>query len=231
MAIRWAEAYCPVSARGISVYVARGVSGIDGITSTALGVSAGSGSPLLLVTGDVAFIHDVGGLFAARHAARPIVILLLNNDGGGIFSLLPQATVADGFEELFGTPHGLDFSHAAELYDLTYRRPTDCSELRRVFSRAMRSTGVTLIEIRTDRKANADLHAELMIEDWPWDDDDMPDDVCLHCHGDGMTDIVRSIGDESEVYRNQGAIPDLLIAAATPTVRSAARSEPALGSE
>ena len=75
-------------------------------------------TPLVLVLGDLSFYHDMNGLFAARRHGLAAVIVLLNNDGGGIFSLLPQADDPEHFEELFGTPHGLDFRTAAALYGL-----------------------------------------------------------------------------------------------------------------
>lgn len=161
MPVRDLDAFLPIHKRPLRILGNRGASGIDGVVSTGLGVAAAGVGRTVILLGDVSLYHDLNGLLAAKRFSVNATIVVVNNDGGGIFSLLPQATVEDGFEELFGTPHGLDFRHAAELYGLAYRRPSDCSELRRVFSRAMRSTGVTLVEIRTDRKANADLHAEL----------------------------------------------------------------------
>ena len=79
--------------------------------------------PVVLLIGDVALAHDIGGLLAARRLDLAVTIVLLNNDGGGIFHFLPVAGESDGFEEHVATPHGLDFSHAAALYGLDYERP------------------------------------------------------------------------------------------------------------
>ena len=106
MPIRWAEFYAGGLANGVEVYANRGANGIDGIVSSAVGVARGSGKPTLLVTGDLAFLHDAGGLRSARELRTPLAILLLENGGGGIFSHLPVARHEEHFEPLFGTPHG-----------------------------------------------------------------------------------------------------------------------------
>lgn len=161
MPVRDLDAFLPVHKRPLRVLANRGASGIDGVVSTGLGVAASGHGRTVILLGDISLYHDLNGLLAAKRFGLDATIVVLNNDGGGIFSLLPQADVEDGFEELFGTPHGLDFAHAAELYGLTYRRPENWSEVRRMFSRALRSTGVTLLEIRTDRTRNAELHNEI----------------------------------------------------------------------
>ncbi len=107
----------------------RGANGIDGIVSTAIGVAKGSGAPLLLVTGDLAFLHDAGGLRAAREPATPLAILLLENDGGGIFSHLPVAQHEEVFEPLFGTPHGCDLAAVSRA---CRRRASRCDDLDEV---------------------------------------------------------------------------------------------------
>ena len=93
----------------------RGANGIDGTVSTAFGVAAASGGPAVLLIGDVALAHDIGGLLAARRLELAITIVLVNNDGGGIFHFLPVAGEQDVYEEHVATPHGLDFdfAHAA----------------------------------------------------------------------------------------------------------------------
>jgi len=149
------------SERPLRFLANRGASGIDGVTSTALGVSAVSDDPLALVIGDLSFYHDMNGLLAARRYGLRATIVLLNNDGGGIFSLLPQADDPEHFEELFGTPHGLDFRPAAEMYGLTYRRVDGWEDFRRVVRESMGSSSTTVVEVRTDRAANARLHREL----------------------------------------------------------------------
>ncbi|HWQ28998.1 MAG TPA: thiamine pyrophosphate-dependent enzyme, partial [Dehalococcoidia bacterium] len=138
--------------------------GIDGVVSSALGASAVTSGPLVLVLGDLSFYHDMNGLFAAGRHGLSATILLLNNDGGGIFSFLPQADAPesrDRFEELFGTPHGLDFRHVAALYGLGWRRPCSAAELEHALRESIAAPGVHVIEVRTDRRENVALHRRL----------------------------------------------------------------------
>jgi len=161
MPIRDLDAMFPGGTRAIRFIANRGASGIDGIVSTTLGVSAVSEEPLVLVIGDLSFYHDMNGLLAARRYGLSATIVLVNNDGGGIFSMLPQSTDPH-FEEVFATPTGLDFKHTADLYGLEYYCITSRQEFRDLVSRSLDSEGVTLLEIRTDRGSNAKLHRELM---------------------------------------------------------------------
>jgi len=114
----------------------------------------------VLLIGDLALLHDLGGLLAARVHALPLTIVVLNNDGGGIFSFLPIAEHGDsvGFESLFRTPHGLDLSHAAALFGATYTRVRAWPEYRTALlaatSRSSELPGVHLIELPVDRDAN-----------------------------------------------------------------------------
>ena len=100
----------------------RGANGIDGTVSSAFGAAAAGDGPVVLLIGDVALAHDIGGLLAARRLGLALTIVLLNNDGGGIFHFLPVAGQTDAFEEHVATPHGLDFAHAAALYGCGYER-------------------------------------------------------------------------------------------------------------
>ncbi|MCH7838189.1 MAG: hypothetical protein IIC26_06740 [Chloroflexi bacterium] len=129
--------------------------------SSALGASAAGAGPLVLVIGDLSFYHDMNGLLAVQRHDINATIVLLNNDGGGIFSFLPQADEAEHFEELFGTPHGLDFRPAAELYGLAYRRAESWQDFREAIEASLGSPGVGLVEVRTDRRENVRLHREL----------------------------------------------------------------------
>ena len=140
----------------------RGASGIDGVVSTALGVSAGAGGRVTLVIGDLSFYHDMNGLLAAGKWGLDATIIVVNNDGGGVFSFLPQAQFPDGFEEYFGTPHGLGFRSAAEMYDLGYEKVESWSEFRRAVSRSQSSKGTTVIEMPGDRVSNVELHRKVL---------------------------------------------------------------------
>ena len=108
----------------------RGANGIDGTVSSAFGVAAVGDGPVVLLIGDVALAHDIGGLLAARRLGLDLTIVLLNNDGGGIFHFLPVSGEGEAFEEHVATPHGLDFSHAARFYGCGFERPTDLESLR-----------------------------------------------------------------------------------------------------
>lgn len=160
MPVRDLDSFFAGSERPLRFFANRGASGIDGVVSTALGVAAVSAPPVVLVIGDLSFYHDMNGLLAVKRYGLRTTIVLLNNDGGGIFNLLPQAE-QEHFEELFGTPHGLAFRQAAELYGLSYRRATDASALRRAMAASLEDARATLIEVRTDRRENACLHRDL----------------------------------------------------------------------
>jgi 2-succinyl-5-enolpyruvyl-6-hydroxy-3-cyclohexene-1-carboxylate synthase len=136
----------------------RGANGIDGTVSSAFGAASVTPGPVVLLIGDVALAHDIGGLLAWRRLGIPLVIVLLNNDGGGIFHFLPVAQEADAFEQHVATPHGLDFGHAAALYGLHHVRPGSPQELRQALAEALTSQAATLIEVRTEREANLELH-------------------------------------------------------------------------
>ena len=120
----------PLASGAVRILGNRGANGIDGVVSSALGAAAAAGGPLVLAIGDLSFYHDMNGLLAARRHGLDATIVLLNNDGGGIFSFLPQAAVPDHFEELFGTPTGLDFRHAAALYGCDLMQPATWPQFR-----------------------------------------------------------------------------------------------------
>jgi len=134
----------------------RGASGIDGITSTALGVAAASSRPTLLLTGDLAFLHDLGGLLLARHESIPLTIVVLDDNGGGIFSFLPVAAQQEavGFDRLFRTPHDLDLSRAAALFDLPYCRVDSVADLEPALDDALGKPSVSIIHVRVDASDN-----------------------------------------------------------------------------
>ncbi len=139
----------------------RGANGIDGTVSSAFGVAAASPGPVVLLIGDVALAHDLGGLLAARRLGLSLTIVLLNNDGGGIFSFLPVASQTDAFEEHIATPHGLDFAHAAELYGCQFVRAASEQQLREAVQTSLTQPGTAIIEVRTDRERNLELHRRL----------------------------------------------------------------------
>jgi 2-succinyl-5-enolpyruvyl-6-hydroxy-3-cyclohexene-1-carboxylate synthase len=161
MPIRDVDSFGPSRAAHLGVFSNRGVNGIDGTVSTALGIAAASGAPTVALTGDLAFLHDLGSLLIARRSAVPLTLVVANNDGGGIFSFLPVAGVGASFEPLFGTPHGVDLAHAAALFGADFRRVGDAAELTSALAAGVRG-GLHLVEARLpDRAANVALHRAL----------------------------------------------------------------------
>ena len=139
----------------------RGANGIDGTVSSAFGAAAAGQGPVVLLIGDVALAHDIGGLLAARRLGLPLTIVLLNNDGGGIFHFLPVASQADVFEQHVATPHGLEFRDAAELYGCRYERPSSVEALQQAIERSIAGESVTIVEVGTDRAQNLALHQRI----------------------------------------------------------------------
>lgn len=141
----------------------RGANGIDGVISTALGVSAVSSgdAPTVLVIGDLSFYHDLNGLLAARLHQLDLTVVLVNNDGGGIFSFLPQAAYPEHFEQVFGTPTGLDFEPAVRMYGGEFTRATTWESFREALTTSFEVGGLRVIEVRTDRERNVIMHRQL----------------------------------------------------------------------
>lgn len=139
-------------------YSNRGANGIDGVISTAVGVAL-AGQPVVVLIGDVAFVHDAGALTALRHRQADVRIVVVDNDGGGIFSFLPQATAlaAERFEQLFGTPHGTDVVALAAAHGLDAVTVTTADDLRARIGRP----GPHVTRVATDRAANVEAHAAL----------------------------------------------------------------------
>jgi 2-succinyl-5-enolpyruvyl-6-hydroxy-3-cyclohexene-1-carboxylate synthase len=157
MPIRDVELYLPARRPLPRVLANRGANGIDGTVSAAFGAAAVSG-PVVLLIGDVALAHDIGGLLAARRLGLELTIVLLNNDGGGIFHFLAVSGEDDAFEEHVATPHGLDFAQVAAVYGLVHERPETEDELRAALERGITAGGVRVIEVRTHRAQNLALH-------------------------------------------------------------------------
>jgi len=150
--------------RGLRLHANRGANGIDGVTSTALGVAlAGAGRPTACLLGDLAFLHDSGAL--AGIAARPcaLTLVVIDNHGGGIFSFLPQASQLppDRFEQLFGTPQSVDLAALAAAHDLPVTEVGAAAELAPALAAAAAAGGVRILLARTDRAANVAVHQEL----------------------------------------------------------------------
>jgi 2-succinyl-5-enolpyruvyl-6-hydroxy-3-cyclohexene-1-carboxylate synthase len=161
MPIRDVELYFGAGELAPRVLSNRGANGIDGTVSSAFGAAAACDGPVVLLIGDVALAHDLGGLLAARRTRLALTIVLLHNDGGAIFEFLPVAGERDAFEEHVATPHGLDFAHAAALYGCAYADVGDRGALREALALSLTGEGTTIIRVASDRAANVALHREL----------------------------------------------------------------------
>ena len=158
MPIRDQEAFLAAGDADALFLCNRGANGIDGLISSGIGAAHASGRPTTIVTGDLGLLHDLGGLAALRDVSTPVRIVVIDNDGGGIFHFLPQeeALAGEEFEALLGTPRGVDAAKAAALFDLPHRRLESLAELPDALA-----AGTGLIEVRTDRQANVDVHRRL----------------------------------------------------------------------
>jgi 2-succinyl-5-enolpyruvyl-6-hydroxy-3-cyclohexene-1-carboxylate synthase len=168
MPVRDLDAWLPSTDRAITARSNRGANGIDGVVSTALGSAAVSGGPVALVVGDVSFLHDLNALLAAKLHGLSATIVLVNNDGGGIFSFLPQAQpgvpagsgLPEHYEELFGTPHGVDVAPIVTALGGEHRCVTN-ADLEAAIRDSIGRTGVQVLELRTDRARNVVLHRDV----------------------------------------------------------------------
>lgn len=160
MPVRDMDMYAPPGGAPARVAVNRGASGIDGTVATAAGFTEGLQAPVTLVIGDLALLHDLNSLALLRD--RPVVVVVVNNDGGGIFSFLPIARHTDVFEPYFGTPHGLTFAAAAALFGLAYHHPETPEAFLAAYVAACGRPAATLMEVTTNRKSNHALHQDLL---------------------------------------------------------------------
>jgi 2-succinyl-5-enolpyruvyl-6-hydroxy-3-cyclohexene-1-carboxylate synthase len=163
MPVRDVESFFPARVDSPRVLSNRGANGIDGTVSTAFGVAAASGEPVVLLIGDVALAHDLGGLLAASRLGLRLTIVLLNNEGGGIFHFLPLAGEDDVFEEHVATPTGLDFSRAAALYGCEHHPVADADDFGTALDEALGWSATTILEVRTDRVENLALHRAVSV--------------------------------------------------------------------
>jgi 2-succinyl-5-enolpyruvyl-6-hydroxy-3-cyclohexene-1-carboxylate synthase len=147
---------------GVRVLANRGANGIDGVVSSALGVALG-GDPVIALVGDLAFLYDTGGLVGAAERGSSCTLVVVDNDGGGIFSFLPQASALapERFERLWGTPHGLDLGAVARGYGVPVVVAHAADEVKPAVLAAVREGGVGIVLVRTSRRANVAVHEEL----------------------------------------------------------------------
>ncbi|MEX2446381.1 MAG: 2-succinyl-5-enolpyruvyl-6-hydroxy-3-cyclohexene-1-carboxylic-acid synthase, partial [Dehalococcoidia bacterium] len=160
MPVRDIDSFFPTLDRDVRVTGTRGASGIDGVVSTAAGAAAVSAGPVALLVGDISFLHDLNGLWPVRRHGLDLTIVLVNNEGGGIFNFLPQrAAVPDRFDEWWGTSPGLDARHAVELHGGRYARLE--GDGTSAIADALARPGLDVLELRTERDRNVALHREV----------------------------------------------------------------------
>ena len=161
MPVRDADMFAAQDGPGAWVEVNRGTSGIDGNIATAAGLSLGSERPVMAVVGDLAALHDLNSLALLRNIETPFVLVVVNNDGGGIFSFLPIAAHREFFESHFAVPHGFGFIHAAQMFGLPHHAPASAREMEEACVAALKHPGATVIEVRTQRDRNLSDHHDL----------------------------------------------------------------------
>jgi 2-succinyl-5-enolpyruvyl-6-hydroxy-3-cyclohexene-1-carboxylate synthase len=163
MPVRDVEAFFPVRDDPPRVLCNRGANGIDGTVSSAFGAAAHGAGPVLLLIGDVALAHDVGGMLIASRLGLDLTVVLLDNAGGAIFDFLgvsraPMALDGDRYEQHIATPTGLDFARLSAAYGFAHERVADRAGLRAALQCALAGDGSSVIEIAGDRRANLELH-------------------------------------------------------------------------
>ncbi len=144
------------TSKRLTIHFNRGASGIDGITSTALGIAVGK-KPTVLITGDLSFLHDLNALSIAVKYSIPITIVVINNNGGGIFNSLPIAQKVNRFREFFITPHNLEFSGIVKSFGIKYKLITGRSHLKSHLIKSMNKNSPSVLEIQTNAIKSVDL--------------------------------------------------------------------------
>ncbi|RKQ29571.1 2-succinyl-5-enolpyruvyl-6-hydroxy-3-cyclohexene-1-carboxylic-acid synthase [Oceanobacillus halophilus] len=157
MPIRDVDTFFMTTDKKVTLLANRGANGIDGLLSSGIG-AATSGKQVTIVAGDLSFYHDMNGLLAAKQHNLDVTILLVNNNGGGIFSFLPQSNDKKHFEALFGTPIDIDFRYAAFMYGGKYGNANTEDELKKLLETSYKQEGLHVIEIKTDRTENVEWH-------------------------------------------------------------------------
>ncbi|WP_226670282.1 2-succinyl-5-enolpyruvyl-6-hydroxy-3-cyclohexene-1-carboxylic-acid synthase [Metabacillus litoralis] len=162
MPIRDLDTFFRNTLKDIEFYCNRGANGIDGVISTALGISADQSKPTFLLIGDLSFYHDLNGLLAAKMNKLNLTIILVNNDGGGIFSFLPQSSEEKHFERLYGTPTELDYSKVVDMYGGDFKKINSWEEFQSYFEQTWSNKGLKVLEVQTNRNTRVKVHRELL---------------------------------------------------------------------
>jgi 2-succinyl-5-enolpyruvyl-6-hydroxy-3-cyclohexene-1-carboxylate synthase len=146
---------------GVTFHANRGVNGIDGFVSTALGVAAATDGATVALLGDLCFLHDTNGLLGAVDRGVNATFVVVDNGGGGIFSFLPQAEISEHFDALFGTPQPIDVGAVASLHGIPVTEVDAAAALEPALLAAADAGGVQVVRVRTDRAANVIRHRDV----------------------------------------------------------------------
>jgi 2-succinyl-5-enolpyruvyl-6-hydroxy-3-cyclohexene-1-carboxylate synthase len=161
MPVRDMEMFAAADGPRVPVAANRGASGIDGVVSTAAGFACGLGRPATLMIGDLSLLHDLTAFLQLRALPQPLVIVALNNGGGGIFHFLPIAAQPALLDPWFTAPHDADLAGLEPLFGIPVRRPQTAAEFDAAYREACASGAPALIEVRTDRAENLAAHRAL----------------------------------------------------------------------
>ncbi|HPG40581.1 MAG TPA: 2-succinyl-5-enolpyruvyl-6-hydroxy-3-cyclohexene-1-carboxylic-acid synthase [bacterium] len=158
MAVRDMDMFADPSGPAVRLACNRGVSGIDGTIASATGFAAGLDAPVVLLTGDLAFLHDLNSLMLLKSLSQPLIIVLVNNHGGGIFNFLPIAQYQDVFTQYFTTPHEYSFENTAQQFELDFYKPGDMHQFAEMWQTALANHRSAIIQVDTDTQENYQFH-------------------------------------------------------------------------
>lgn len=160
--IRDFDLFASKSKKGLKIFTNRGASGIDGIISTASGIASESKKKNFLVIGDLAFYHNISALATLDDLKIQLTIILVNNNGGGIFKMLPIAEKSEKFDKYFNTPHNVDFKKVVKAFNGEYYLPKTWKSLKNCFQKSLHNTSFSVIEIKTDSQKSVDFRREYL---------------------------------------------------------------------
>lgn len=143
------------------IFANRGSSGIDGLLATAAGIGSSTSAPITLLIGDLAFLHDLNSMYLIKTNPSPIIIVVVNNDGGGIFNFLPVSQEKDVHERFFGTPHGLNLESICHMFEIPYSNPVNMDEFEASYLDATQESKSAILELVTNRAENHEFHEQI----------------------------------------------------------------------
>ncbi len=164
MPVRDVDLYSGNGKKNVFVGANRGASGIDGIISAATGFAVGKKSMATLLIGDLAFIHDINALSILKKLRVPVIIVVVNNKGGGIFHFLPISKSKDVFEKYFATPHDFSFEGVCKTFSVDYYNADNKKSFTDSYRLALKKGKSSVIEVETNRESNFKLRRKIKKE-------------------------------------------------------------------